>query len=135
MPQGIASLLAYSPDIPLKRTMEAMQLAKGNVKTLEITTAARNASISGTPVLQDQIIGLLEGSLMAIGDSAFDVLEKSLVGANLDAGALLTLYWGSNTCEADAQVDAKQLRASLTSHEVELVYGGQPSNYYIASIE
>ena len=135
MPQGIASLLAYSPDIPLKRTMEAMQLAKGNVKTLEITTAARNASISGTPVLQDQIIGLLEGSLMAIGDSAFDVLEKSLVGANLDAGALLTLYWGSNTCEADAQADAKQLRASLTSHEVELVYGGQPSNYYIASIE
>ena len=135
MPQGIASLLAYSPDIPLERTMKAMQLAKRNVKTLEITAAVHNASISGAPVLQGQIIGLLEGSLMAIGDSVFDVLKMSLVGANLNAGALLTLYWGGNTCEADAQIDAEQLRASLPSHEVELVYGGHPSYYYIASIE
>ena len=135
IPQGVASLLAYSPEVPPERAIKAMETAIQGVKTLEITTAARNTRISGASVSRGQIIGLLEGELMAAGDSVFDVLKEGLLRADLTEEAILTLYWGGDTQESEAQMAAEQLGALLPGQEVELVYGGQPFYHYIASIE
>ena len=43
-----------------------------------IFKAVRSVKISGTSIIQGQIIGLLDGKLVAVGKIAINVLKKSL---------------------------------------------------------
>ena len=135
IPQGVAALLAYIPEVPPDKVIEAMKASISSVKTLEVTTAARDATISGTQVSRGQVIGLLEGELVTVGASPLGVLEESLFKTELPEGGVVTLYRGSEIAELEAQMAAERLKAVLPGQEVEVVYGGQPFYHYIASIE
>ncbi|NIV35595.1 MAG: hypothetical protein GWN58_40925, partial [Anaerolineae bacterium] len=44
VPQGVAALLAFSPDEDLEANVEAMEEAKAGVRTVEVTRAIRTTS-------------------------------------------------------------------------------------------
>ena len=135
MPQGIAALLAYTPDLSPEKSVQTMKQAIQGITTVKITTSHRNTSISGRSVAKGQIIGLINGNLVGSGNNPSDVLINTIQQGPLKSDGLITLYWGSTAKQDEAEYAAERLRKSLGNQEVEVVYGGQPFYHYIASIE
>ncbi len=135
IPQGVAALLAYSPDLPPEQVLRTMEASVKDIKTLEITTAVRDTVMAGVPVTHGQVIGLLDGGLVAKGTSISRVLQEGLLKAEPPEDGVITLYWGGDTQESEALEAVDPLKAALPGREVEVVYGGQPFYHYVASIE
>ena len=136
IPQGVAALLAFNPEGELDSNIDSMNSALAAIKTIEVTRAVRATTIGELEVTEGQHIGLLEGELLAAGDSAMSVLQQVMGNLEaLDAGMLLTLYWGEDIQEAEAREMAGQLGEAFPGPEIELVHGGQPHYPYIVSVE
>ena len=147
IPQGVAALLVFNPEGALDSNLEPMEVALATVKTIEVTRAVRPATLGGLVVQEGQYIGLLEGDLVAAGDSAISALQQALhlaqdrllmedrPGNLYGTKCLVTLYWGGDIQEGEAGKAAAQLQESIPEVEVEVVYGGQPFYQYIASLE
>jgi dihydroxyacetone kinase-like predicted kinase len=135
LPQGVSALLAYSSDLPVSQVLEAMERSTAEVKTLEVTTAVKDAVISRVPVERGQIMGLLDGKLVSCGTSPLAVLKEGLTQANPPEGGVVTLYWGGDVGEPEARAAAADIEALFPGLEVEVVHGGQPYYHYIASVE
>ena len=143
LPQGLAALLAFNPELSVEDNLRSMEAALGTAITIEVTTAVRSSIVSGLVVAEGQYIGLLEGDLVVAGDSALSVLEQTLSKAMEDAESrggpvvpeVVTLYWGSTTDETHAREAEARLRQVLPRAEIQALYGGQPYYDYIASLE
>ena len=135
IPQGVAALLAFNPEGTLDGNLESMASALATVKTIEVTRAVRSTTVGGLAVMEGQYIGLLEGDLISVGDSALSVLQETILRGEPVGGQLVTLYWGEDVEEGQAGDAAARLTESVPGLDVEVVYGGQPFYQYIASLE
>ncbi|MBN1681549.1 MAG: DAK2 domain-containing protein [Anaerolineae bacterium] len=135
MPQGISALLPYDPQGELQQVAAAMTEAKDHVITGEITTATRSVELDGVDVSQGQIIGLIDGKLAISGDSLEHVMRDVLETIRITEHELITLYYGVEVNQADAEALAADLREEYPEQEFELVFGGQAHYDYILSSE
>jgi DAK2 domain fusion protein YloV len=135
IPQGVAAILALTPEGNPDENLESMTRALPSVKTIEVTRAVRPVTLGGISVKEGEYIGLLEGDLVAAGDSDISVLQSALLEAEASDGGLVTLYRGLDIEEEQAEEAADKIRESIPGLEVEVVYGGQPLYQYIASLE
>ena len=141
--QGVAALLAFNPDYDLSTNLESMGQALSTVTTVEVTKAVRPANIGGVIVQEGQYISLLEGGLVAAASSPGSAFLLALTKAvehrgsdhDLPGYEVITLYWGEDIGESQADQLSAQIKEILPTVEVEVVYGGQPSYQYIVSLE
>ena len=135
IPQGIAALFDFDPEGEADENVEGMEDARREVKSGEITRAARDASIEGVDVRQGQFLALLDGKPRAAGDDLNGVLVDLIGGAGVTAENLVTLYWGEMLSSADAESASQALQAVYDDLEVDVHHGGQPHYEFIVSIE
>jgi DAK2 domain fusion protein YloV len=135
IPQGVAALLAFNPDMDASSNLKQMQVSIKTVQSGEVTNAVRATSIDGHNVRKGAAIALLDGSLIATARTIRQALEEMCVQAGPTSGALITLYWGGKVTEKDAKKVGDGVRARCPGVEVQLVYGGQPYYDYLVSIE
>jgi hypothetical protein len=135
IPQGMGALLAFNYDADLDANVRAMDAASKQVETGEITRAVRDAKVEGIEVKVGEIIGLLNNKLVTTGpdreEVAWDLLEK--MGAH--ERELITIYWGGEVGQPDAEEFQSRVQDHFSNAEVELVHGGQPFYDYIISAE
>jgi len=135
VPQGITALVNFIPDLTPEENLENMTAEMERVQTAQITYAVRNTSIDGMEIH--------EGDIMAIGDHGMLAVDTSVLGAAKAAleamlnedSELVTIYYGSDVTEADAEAFRKQAEEKFPDKEIELQYGGQPIYYYMISAE
>jgi len=135
LPQGVAALLAFSPDVDLDANVEAMEGARAAVHTVEVTRAIRSTGIGGLRIREGQAIAVVDGELKVAQKTPSAAVKTALDHLPLDELSLITLYYGQDTSESDAHVLARELRRLHPHHDVEVVCGGQPHYYYIVSAE
>ena len=133
--QGMAAMLAFNPDLDGEENAEAMRGALDSVRSGEITTAVRSTTIDGVDVEEGQAIAILDGGLAAAAASPNDALAVMLDAAELDDGALVTLFYGAGLAEETAEEAAAAIDARPGGIEVEVHEGGQPHYHYLVSIE
>ena len=135
VPQGITALVNFIPDLTPEENLENMTAEMERVQTAQITYAVRNTSIDGMEIH--------EGDIMAIGDHGMLAVDTSVLGAAKAAleamlnedSELVTIYYGGDVTEADAEACRKQGEEEFPDKEIELQYGGQPIYYYMISAE
>lgn len=135
LPQGVASLLAFNPELSGRDNMDAMILAARSIRTGEITRAGRDTEIDGVLCRAGQFIGLLDGHLIVSGDEEVEVLTELISRSEPEDGSLITLYYGEGVSLGQAQQSGDHILEASPGAEVEIVYGGQPLYTYILSIE
>jgi len=135
VPQGLAALLAVNPEDGLDENAGAMEAALRGVRTIEITRAARSTSVDGVEVETGQAIAIVDDKLTLASDSPEDALIEALRGLTGGGTSLVTLYYGAETTQSNADGLAGLIRESVPGHEVDVVRGGQPHYQYIASLE
>jgi dihydroxyacetone kinase-like predicted kinase len=135
IPQGIAALLAFDYEADFETNGRIMTEAMSTVKTVEITRAVRSTKLDGLKIKKKQAIGLLDGNLVAAGDKSVDVLGDVLSKVDLDKAEVVTIYYGADTKEAEAQQVNANISTEQPNLQVEVVKGGQPHYNYVISIE
>ncbi len=135
LPQGIAALQALNFEANFAANCQAMTAAASTIQTAEITTAVRSVQIGGVHVRENDVIGLINGNLAVAGSNKVEVIRDTLQRMNLDRYEIVTLYFGEDELEEQAQATARHIKEQYSHIEIEVVNGGQPYYSYIISAE
>jgi DAK2 domain fusion protein YloV len=135
IPQGIAAMLAFNPDLDAEANAAAMKSALPDVQSGEVTTAVRSTTLNGVAIAEGQAIALLDGVVVTATATPNDALIAMLAGAELEEGNLVTLYWGADIPGRIASEAAGAIEARFPGVEVDILEGGQPHYTYLVSIE
>jgi dihydroxyacetone kinase-like predicted kinase len=86
-------------------------------------------------IRKGQFIAILnDEDLIARADKIEDVILEALSKAGTEKAEIVTIYYGAEIKDAEAQEIAQEVRDRYHT-EVETVYGGQPHYNYIISLE
>ena len=135
IPEGIAALLSFDYEADFDANTRIMTEALSSVKTVEITRAVRATQFNGFAIKKKQAIGLLDGTIVAVADEPLDVLRTTLTKAGLKKAEVVTLYYGEDTDEKEAQQAKDEIASKYHNLQVEVVRGGQPHYNFIGSVE
>ena len=100
---GIGAVIAFNPEADVEENREAMTAAAEQVKTGQITFAVRDTVFEDKEIKEGDIIGIHNGRIEVVGHDIHDIaieLTKTVVE---DGDALITIYYGEDTKEEDAQ--------------------------------
>lgn len=135
IPQGVAALLALDYEADLETNASIMRQAIPLVNTVEVTRAVRSTQINNIKIKKKQAIGLLDGELAAVGNNPTEVLHETLSKLDVSGKEIVTIYFGADTDQAEAERASIILRTEYPQLQVEVVRGGQTHYNYIVSIE
>ena len=135
VPQGITALINFAPDLTAEENMEQMSEEMSHVKTGQITYAVRNTSIDGMEIAEGDIMGIGDSGMLAVGKNIEETAMESLRKMVDDESELVTIYYGEDVTEEDAEAFCEKARKEFTSCEFECQNGGQPIYYYMISVE
>ncbi len=135
VPQGISAMLYHDPDGDFMETSSAMEDAIGYVATGEITTATRSVTLDGVDVREGEIIGLADGRLCGSGLELNKVIAEVLKGMQMEEREIVTLYYGQDISEEEAEEVRDQIESLYPDVEVEILAGGQAYYYFILGAE
>ena len=135
VPQGITALINFAPDLTAEENMEQMTEEMSRVKTGQITYAVRNTSIDGMEITEGDIMGIGDSGMLAVGKNIEETAMESLRKMVDDESELVTIYYGEDVTEEDAEAFCEKARKEFTSCEFECQNGGQPIYYYMISVE
>jgi dihydroxyacetone kinase-like predicted kinase len=112
-----------------------MRQAIPAVRSVEITRAVRSTKINGMKIKRKQAIGLLDGELVTVGDDTNSVLHDTLAKLDLDNKEIVTIYFGTDTEQTEAEQASIAIREQHPQLQVEVIRGDQPHYHYIVSVE
>ena len=136
IPQGMTALLNFDPEISAESNAQLMMDAAHNVDTGLVTFAARNSEFGGRKIKEGDIIALQNGKLTITEKSAVKALVKLAKSMVTRDTSFITLIYGEDIEEEDAQKAFDELQDKFGSRaDVSLVKGDQPVYYFILSIE
>lgn len=135
VPQGITAVVNYIDGESVQTNMDHMMEEISRVKSGEVTYAVRDTMID------DKVIS--EGDIMGIGDAGILSVAKDISEATMalidtlvdEDSELISIYYGSDTLQEDAEELAEQVKEKYPDVDVELQSGGQPIYYYVLSVE
>lgn len=135
IPQGITAMISFSPDMNPEENLEAMKDASQCVRTGEITYAVRNTTIDGHAIEKDDIMALGDDGLLAVAKEKEQAVLEAVKAMVNDESEIITIYYGQDIPEEEAEALAARIRKAYPQVETELQYGGQPIYYYFLSVE
>ena len=135
VPQGISAMLAVDPDMDEDAMTAAMTEAFGRVRTAEITYAARDSDFGGFAIQQGDYLALLEHQLFGTDRDLDALLGKLAQSEDLQKAEFISVFYGEDVNEEQAQKTADLITAACPNAEVSLLPGGQPVYYYMISAE
>ena len=135
VPQGITAMFNYEIARSAEENEQAMSEGMSNVKSGEVTYAVRDTSIDGHEIHCNDIMGLGDTGLLAVSHDVKSTVMQMLGAMVDDESELISIYYGSDVNENDADAMVEAVSAEYPGLDVELQRGGQPIYYYIISVE
>ena len=132
---GIGAVIAFNPEASVEENREAMTAAAEQVKTGQITFAVRDMVFEDKEIKEGDIIGIHNGRIEVVGRSIHDIAIELTQHVVEDGDSLITIYYGQDTKEEDANALGEEIAALFADLDVEVQYGGQPLYYYLISAE
>eukprot|EP00826_Nyctotherus_ovalis_P050846 TRINITY_DN6288_c0_g1_i11.p1 TRINITY_DN6288_c0_g1~~TRINITY_DN6288_c0_g1_i11.p1 ORF type:complete len:280 (-),score=-14.76 TRINITY_DN6288_c0_g1_i11:23-862(-) len=137
IPQGIAAMLAFDPEnedaILIAKSMEA---ACRQVKTGQVTFAARDSEFGGFRIKKGDLLGLSDGKLTYTGHDPVKVASRLINSMKSKKTSFVTIIYGEGITEEQA-IDCKNFIKRKLGHgtEINIVNGKQPIYSFIIAVE
>jgi dihydroxyacetone kinase-like predicted kinase len=135
IPQGITCLTMFNPEAEVEENVENLNEAIEMVKTGSITYAVRDTEVDGIKIEEGNILGLIEGKIKKVGTSYCDVAEEVLSEMIDEDSELITIFYGSDVSEEEAENFAEKLEEKYEDLDVQCYRGAQPLYYFLMSVE
>ncbi|MCT0010404.1 DAK2 domain-containing protein [Weissella confusa] len=136
--QGLTALvLGYNPEGTLGDNAEAMTAALGDVKSGAVTTSVRDTTLNGLEIHSGDAIGLFDGEIVvSVPNADIHQAAVELLGKMIDEDSeLVTVYYGQESSEDDANKLEEAGLAIDEDLEFEIHDGGQPLYPILMSVE
>ena len=130
IPQGITAMISYVPEKNSAENTEAMLQAIEHVKTGQITYAVRDTRIDDKEIHEGDMMGIGDHGILAVGKDRMEVAKETVAQMVDDESEVISIYYGADTEEAEAEELATALEEAYPECDVELNAGGQPIYYY-----
>ena len=135
VPEGIAASIAFNPDASVEENQNAMLEAIKSVRSGSVTYAVRDTHVDGFDLSKGEIIGLDDKAILAKGNLVSETTEKLIDTMFDDSVMNITLFFGEDIREDEANELQAKLAEKYPDCEVTVANGGQPVYYYIISLE
>ncbi len=135
VPQGITALLNMDPDAEEDELFEIFNESAKSVHTALVTYAARDSDIDGRDIHAGEYLALLDGALLDSYKDTESMLQSVAASFAQFDPELISVYYGEDVTEDDANAAAEVLEKAWPDAEVTVVNGGQPVYYYMISAE
>lgn len=135
VPQGIAAMINFIPDLSTEKNLEIMTEEMRKVKTGQITYAVRNTMIDQIEIAEGDIMGIGDEGILAVGKELIETTLKTLTAMVDQNTELISIYYGEDISLQDAEILLQEVERLCPDCEIELHDGGQPIYYYLISIE
>ena len=135
IPQGIAAVINYVSGKSVDDNEASMKEAMDHVKTGSVTYAVRDTKIDGLEIKNGDYMGLDDKTIKSTG-SDIEQVTYDLVDTMVEEDSeLISIYYGEEANEDDAQKIADSLMEKYDYLDVEVHAGNQPVYYYVISVE
>ena len=135
VPQGISAMLCADPDSSEEDNTAAMAEGFANVRTSEVTYAARDSDFDGFAIHQGDYLALEEHQLFGTDQDLSAILDRLARSDAHQNAEFISIFYGENVSEEQAQEAEKIFAAACPSAEITLLAGGQPVYYFMISAE
>ena len=133
VPQGLSAVLAFNPDGEVEENTAAMNEAVSHVVSMSVTHAVRDTTIDGKHIENDQMMGLVDGSIEYVANTPEECLK--MLTEKMDGATYITLFCGEEVSDDGIESAAEIIRSAVDGAEVIAIKGGQPIYNYIISVE
>lgn len=135
VPQGITAVVNYIDGESAEANAEHMVQEMARVKSGQVTYAVRDTVIDDKTITEGDIMGIGDSGILSVTQSV-DSATAELIDALVDEESeLISIYYGEDVAEEDAEALAEQIEEKYPDVDVELQNGGQPIYYYVLSVE
>lgn len=134
-PQGVAAMIAFDPTKLAEDNLAVMVEEMANVKTGQVTYAVRDTNINGKEINAGDIMGMDDNGIQAVSTDVSVTVKELLAHMVDDEAELISIYYGEEIKEEDANQLAEYIEQTYSECDVEVNFGGQPIYYYILSVE
>ena len=135
IPQGISAMLSFDESMEMDENREAMLDAAANVRSGQVTYAARNSDFDGKKIKEGEYLSLLESRLCANSRKLDDAVKKMVRELCKKECSFVNIIYGEDMTEDDAARIEKMVHKEAPEAEVTIINGGQPVYYFIISAE
>ncbi len=135
IPQGIAALVSYVSGQSAADNAQSMTEEMNLVKSGQVTYAVRDTNMDGKEIKQGDFMGLTDKTIQAVGQDLSQTTRELIEALVDEESELISLYYGAETTEEEAEKLAQEIEAAYEDLEVEVQYGGQPVYSYFISVE
>ncbi len=135
IPQGITCVTMFNSEAEVDENEEALKETIGMVKTGSVTYAVRDTEMDGIEIKEGDMLGLIEGKIKKVGSSYCDVAEEVLADMIDDESELITILYGSDVSEEEANEFANKIEEKYEDLDVQCYRGAQPLYYFLMSVE
>jgi len=135
VPQGIAAIISYVAGSSAEDNEAVMIESMKAVKTGQVTYAVRDTKVDGKDIKMGDFMGIDDRTIQSVGNDMAQVsleLAESMID---DDTELISIYYGEETGEDDAQELASKIEEKHPMIDIEVHPGNQPIYYYIISAE
>ena len=135
VPQGITAVVNYVPEKSTEENESSMLEEIGRVKTAQVTYAVRDTHIDNKEIHQGDIMGIGDKGMLSVGQDILTVAKASVDAMVDEDTELISIYYGADFSEEQAEELAAQLEEEFDFCDIEVNAGGQPIYYCIISVE
>lgn len=132
--QGLAALLHFDAAKTLQENSAVMRREAKEAHSAAVSIAVRDSVVNGITVKKGQYIGLLEDKIVYAVATLEEVTAETVKLAGSD-WELISLYYGSDLTQSEADKIAAELEALDGGWEVTVFDGGQPLYPLLLSLE
>ena len=135
IPQGITCITMFNSESEVEENEANLKEAIEMVKTGSVTYAVRDTEMDGIEIKEGNMLGLIEGKIKKVGLSYCDVAEEVLAEMVDDESELITIFYGSDVSEEEANDFVAKIEEKYEDLDVQCYRGAQPLYYFFISVE
>lgn len=137
IPQGIAAMLAFDPELSGEENHIAMTKAAEHIQTGQVTFAVRDSEVDGNAVKEGEILGLENGKITVVDhDTVHAAMRLTRHMLKRSEAGIITVYYGTDVGPETVSLLEETFRAKFGDDaEINILNGGQPVYYFLISVE
>lgn len=135
VPQGITAIINFVPESSPEENEAQLLEAITSVKTGQVTYAVRDTHLDDKEIHQGDIMGIGDAGILAVGKEISEVTKEMIAAMVTEDDELISIYYGEELSEEDANEIAEDVEALYPDCDVEVNFGGQPIYYCVVSVE
>lgn len=135
IPQGLVAAMNFNPEVSIEDNLREMKDAISSVATGQVTFAIKDTTIEGIEVKKDFYMALNGKNILCSVENKYDALNQLLEKMIDEISSVVTLIYGEDIKEEDANELEEQLQEKYPDIDFEFINGQQPVYSFIVGVE